>query len=103
LGKLRAGDVIVGDAIVCSVAEAGEPDVTYGFRVMSPDGVPIAPTDYATRELAEAACAEWCGRFVAQGYYASTSGPIALSELPMRCTIVAIEEEDDDDDDVDAS
>ena len=59
-----------------------------GYIVLSPDGVPIAPVRYRTRDEAWHALAVWCLRFAAQGYYASTSGRIAVTELPARCSIV---------------
>jgi len=58
------------------------------FTVLSPDGVPITPKRYRSRELALLALATWCQRFWPQGYYASVNGRIALADLPARCTIV---------------
>jgi len=63
------------------------------YMVVSPDGLPIAPKHfYLTRERAVEALAEWCQRFVAQGYYAGVSERIPLAELPGRCTIVERED-----------
>jgi len=58
------------------------------FTVLSPDGVPISPVRYLSRERALLALAVWCQRFVPQGYYAGVEGRIALRDLPRRCTIV---------------
>jgi hypothetical protein len=57
------------------------------FIVWSPDGVPIRPTPFRSREAAERALAAWCQRFAAQGFYASVSGRISLGLLPSSCRI----------------
>jgi hypothetical protein len=57
------------------------------FIVISPDGLPIAPTTYPTRQAAEDALTDWCRRFEPQGYYAAVSERIPLAELPARCEI----------------
>jgi len=58
------------------------------YKVLSPDGLPIAPGHcYLTRDTAEAALTAWCLRFEAQGYYAGVEERIALEDLPSRCTI----------------
>jgi hypothetical protein len=62
------------------------------WTVVSPDGVPIAPETYPSEEAARKALAAWCGRYEAQGYYASVSGRIALADLPGRCRIESDEE-----------
>jgi hypothetical protein len=57
------------------------------WTVVSPDGVPIAPETYPSEAAARKALAAWCGRYEAQGYYASVSGRIALADLPGRCRV----------------
>jgi hypothetical protein len=57
------------------------------WTVVSPDGVPIAPETYPSEDAAREALAAWCGRYEAQGYYASVSGRIALADLTRRCRV----------------
>lgn len=58
------------------------------FTVLSPDGIPIAPTTYRTRDEAWVALAVWCQRYAPQGYYASVKGHVPLEQLPARCAII---------------
>ena len=58
------------------------------FSVISPDGVPIAPEPFASREEAEQFVSRWCERYVRQGYYAAVDGRIPLEELPNYLSIV---------------
>jgi hypothetical protein len=64
------------------------------WTVVSPDGVPIAPETYPSEDAARKALSAWCGRYEAQGYYASVSGRIALADLPGRCRIESDETPD---------
>ena len=64
------------------------------WTVVSPDGVPIAPETYSSEDAARKALAAWCGRYEAQGYYASVSGRIALADLPDRCRLESDETPD---------
>jgi hypothetical protein len=64
------------------------------WTVASPDGVPIAPETYPSEDAAQKALAAWCGRYEAQGYYASVSGRIALADLPGRCRVESDETPD---------
>lgn len=64
---------------------------TIGFVVLSPDGLPIAPERYPTRDAAWHALAVWCLRFAPQGYYAAADGTrIAVTDLPGRCAITEV-------------
>lgn len=59
------------------------------YNVLSPDGFPIfRELTYPSKKKAFDAFNEWKERFVAQGYYSSTSGRIELGELADNCTLV---------------
>ena len=61
------------------------------WRVLSPDGVPITPGDFASSHAADLALTHWIRRFDIQGYYAAASGRrIPLGELAAACTRVAV-------------
>jgi hypothetical protein len=57
------------------------------FNYLSPDGFPISPTDFATKEAADSYLAEWIKRYEAQGYYSSNSGRISLDILASCCEL----------------
>jgi hypothetical protein len=58
------------------------------FVVLSPDGLPIEPRSFPSREVAQKALQRWCRRFTAQGYYAAVGGHIPLDQLPARCQVL---------------
>lgn len=63
------------------------------YRVLSPDGIDIAPTTYSSQYEARKALAEWIQRYSRQGYYSQTCyngyvRHIHLHELPDYCEII---------------
>jgi hypothetical protein len=62
------------------------------FKVLSPDGLPIAACTYPSSEAAQSAIRRWVKRFEPQGYYATASGiriPIDLIHANCRIEPVA--------------
>lgn len=58
------------------------------INVISPDGLPIAPSGFKTLAEAEEGLTLWMARFAAQGYYAAATGErIALADLRRRCQL----------------
>ena len=53
------------------------------FNVLSPDGIPIQPYPFPSKEAAEIGAKVWAERYIAQGFYSSASfGRIPLEEIP---------------------
>lgn len=66
------------------------------FRVLSPDGIDIAPETYATMYEARKALAKWVQNYSRQGWYSQTCyngyvRRISLHELPDYCEIVSVD------------
>ena len=62
-------------------------ETTGRYLVHSPDGIPIQPDPFNSREAAEAALEDWVLLYVYQGYYAAVDGHIPVHELSARCRI----------------
>lgn len=53
------------------------------FNVISPDGIPIQPNPFPSKEAAEAGAKAWAEHFKEQGFYSSASfGRISLEDIP---------------------
>jgi len=61
------------------------------FDVISPDGLPINPSNYASEAKARTAFKKWAKRFEMQGYYSSNAGRIELDDLQSHCKLVLTE------------
>lgn len=63
------------------------------FDVISPDGIPIHPTDtYPSRAAAKTAFTQWKKRYEKQGYYSSNGRQIPLDELEAYCKIIEVKQ-----------
>lgn len=58
------------------------------WMVWGPDGLPIQPDPFDTREQAEAGKLEFLNRYEQQGYYSSVYGRIELFNLPGRVKVL---------------
>jgi hypothetical protein len=66
------------------------------FYVMGPDGIPIAPKPFKSKEAAETASKAFIERFRTQGFYSSPFGRISLDELPHLLVVIPASEWDED-------
>jgi hypothetical protein len=58
------------------------------YQVISPDGIPIRPQTFASREAAAIFLVKWVLRYAQQGYYATADGRrIPVIDLADACTI----------------
>lgn len=58
------------------------------FNYLSPDGFPISPKSFKTREAADVYLDKWVKQYERQGYYSSNSGRIPLDALKSACDLI---------------
>ena len=58
------------------------------YHIISPDGLPLTPEPFGSKQLAEEFVPKYCVRMREQGYYAAVGERIPLDELPGRLVIV---------------
>ena len=60
------------------------------YNILSPDGITITMDNFKSKALANKAFTLWRKRFELQGYYSSSYGKIALTELKHTCQMITI-------------
>ena len=63
------------------------------YNILSPDGISINMDNFKSKAKANAAFTLWRKRFESQGYYSSSYGRIALTELKHTCQIITIKDD----------
>lgn len=60
------------------------------YNILSPDGISISMENFSSKAKANKAFTLWRKRFELQGYYSSSYGRIALTELKHTCQMITI-------------
>ena len=68
------------------------------YNYLSPDQFTISPDFFETKEAADEFLDKWIKQYEQQGYYSSMNGPIALSELKSKCTLIEHDVEPENED-----
>jgi hypothetical protein len=64
------------------------------YNILSPDGISINMDNFKSKAKANKAFTLWRKRFELQGYYSSSYGRIALTELKHTCQMITIKDDD---------